>query len=235
MNLPLEKETWLETPNKLEEINNTVRYTNWTALRRLGAPRKNAGVKVAEFEAGLIAQGIELRGAYDLTGFRGDADLLLWIHAETAEQVQGAIKDFLATELGANYESVFSAMGLHRPAEFNRSHVPGFMLGKEPKDWLCFYPFVRSYDWYLLPEAERREMLIEHGKAGHEFPGILSSTVAAFALGDYEWLLALESNELHEIVDMMRELRYTKARLHVREEVPFYTGRKIQLSQIGAN
>jgi peroxiredoxin len=36
-------------------------------------------------------------------------------------------------------------------------------------------------------------------------------------------------------VDMMRELRYTKARLHVREEVPFYTGRKIQLSQIGTN
>jgi chlorite dismutase len=109
------------------------------------------------------------------------------------------------------------------------------MLGKEPKDWLCFYPFVRSYDWYLLPEAERREMLIGHGKAGQEFPGILSSTVAAFALGDYEWLLALESDDLHEIVDMMRELRYTKARLHVREEVPFYTGRKIQLSQIGTN
>jgi peroxiredoxin len=215
----------LEQETKAEEINKTVRYTNWTALRRLSVPRTNAGTPVAEFEETLTKEGIELRGSYDLTGFRGDADLLLWIHAETAEEVQGAIKSFLATDLGAYYESVFSAMGLHRPAEFNRSHVPGFMLGKEPKDWLCFYPFVRSYDWYLLPEAERREMLI----------GILSSTVAAFALGDYEWLLALESDDLHEIVDMMRELRYTKARLHVREEVPFYTGRKIQLSQIGTN
>ena len=225
----------MEQESKAEEINNTVRYTNWTALRRLSVPRTNAGTPVAEFEASLAKDDIELRGSYDLTGFRGDADLLLWIHAETAEQVQSAIKSFLATDLGAYYESVFSAMGLHRPAEFNRSHVPGFMLGKEPKDWLCFYPFVRSYDWYLLPEAERREMLIGHGKSGQMFPGILSSTVAAFALGDYEWLLALESDDLHEIVDMMRELRYTKARLHVREEVPFYTGRKIQLSQIGTN
>jgi len=33
----------------------------------------------------------------------------------------------------------------------------------------------------------------EHGKAGSKYPGTLSSTVASFALGDYEWLLALES------------------------------------------
>jgi chlorite dismutase len=124
-------------------------------------------------------------------------------------------------------------MGLHRPAEFNRTHVPGFMLGKEAKKWLCMYPFVRSYDWYLIPEEERREMLIEHGVAGHKYEGITSSTVASFALGDYEWLLALESDELHEIVDMMRDLRYTKARMHVREEVPFFTGRLIPLTEMG--
>ena len=89
------------------------------------------------------------------------------------------------------------------------------------------YPFVRSYEWYLLPDDERRAMLVEHGMMGRDFTGILSNTVAAFALGDYEWLLALESDELHEIVDMMRTLRSSTARRHVREEVPFFTGRLI--------
>ena len=70
-------------------------------------------------------------------------------------------------------------------------------------------------------------MLVEHGKMGRDYEGILSNTVAAFALGDYEWILALESDELHEIVDMMRHLRSSQARLHVREEVPFFTGRLI--------
>jgi chlorite dismutase len=64
---------------------------------------------------------------------------------------------------------------------------------------------------------------------GREYKSVLSNTVAAFALGDYEWILALESEHLHDIVDMMRQLRSAKARLHVREEVPFFTGRRVSL------
>lgn len=70
-------------------------------------------------------------------------------------------------------------------------------------------------------------MLREHGMAGREFPQVQANTVAAFALNDYEWMLALEADELHDLVDMMRDLRATKARLHVREEIPFYTGRLV--------
>jgi chlorite dismutase len=89
------------------------------------------------------------------------------------------------------------------------------------------YPFVRSYEWYLLPDAERRDLLVEHGMMGREYDQVLSNTVAAFALGDYEWLLALEADELHETVDLMRHLRAAGARRHVREEVPFFSGRRI--------
>jgi hydrogen peroxide-dependent heme synthase len=220
---------------RIEEINQTIRYTNWTALRRIDSESKGYQQTLEEFADWIDNSEIELRGAYDLTGFRGGADLLLWLHAPKAEQVQSALTKFENTDVGSRYRRTWSAMGLHRPAEFNKSHVPGFMLGKEAKAWLCMYPFVRSYNWYLLPEAERREMLIEHGVAGHKFPGILSSTVASFGLGDYEWLLALESDDLYEIVDMMRDLRYTKARLHVREELPFFTGKRISLAEIGAN
>lgn len=223
------------TSEKLEEINNTIRYTNWTAfkLRTPVISPEETSAECAAWAEDLGQRGITLRGIYDIRGFRGDTELLVWLHASTAEQVQESLREFAHLAIGKNAEPTWSGMGLHRPAEFNRSHVPGFMLGVEAKEWLCMYPFVRSYDWYLLDEAERREMLIEHGVAGHTYPGITSSTVASFALGDYEWLLALESDDLHEIVDMMRDLRYTKARLHVREEVPFFTGKKIDLTSIG--
>ncbi|BDQ00792.1 hydrogen peroxide-dependent heme synthase [Aquiluna sp. KACHI24] len=220
---------------KIDAINDSIRYTNWTALRqesKVSDPER-AQRDLVDLKARIEATGGELRGAYDLRGFRGDADLLLWVHANSAEEIQLALREFSRTALGECFRSIWSGMGLHRPAEFNRSHVPGFMLGAKAKQWLCIYPFVRSYEWYLLPEEERRAMLIEHGKAGHKYGGIVSNTVASFALGDYEWLLALESDELHEIVDMMRELRYTKARLHVRVEVPFFTGKQIELTQIG--
>lgn len=230
----------IETPTQrvsARVINDTIRYTCWTALKlnnraSLGVDSAAKSKAYEELVSKLGALDTTVRGAYDISGLRAGVDLLLWIHAPTAEAIQSALREFHSTEFGAAFDQVWSSMGLHRPAEFNKSHVPAFMSGAEPRDWLCIYPFVRSFEWYLLPEEERRRMLVEHGMAGRNFGGILSNTVASFALGDYEWLLALESNELHEIVDMMRELRATDARRHVREETPFFTGKLINPAQI---
>jgi chlorite dismutase len=75
-------------------------------------------------------------------------------------------------------------------------------------------------------------MLREHGMAGRDFRGVQANTVASFALNDWEWILALEAEDLHELVDLMRALRSTQARLHVREEIPFYTGRRIDAAEV---
>ena len=88
---------------------------------------------------------------------------------------------------------------------------------------------MRSYDWYLLPDEERRGILAEHGKAARGYKDVRANTVASFALGDYEWLLAFEAPELHRIVDLMRDLRATEARRHVREEIPFFTGPRVEV------
>ena len=61
-----------------------------------------------------------------------------------------------------------------------------------------------------------------------DFPDVRANTIASFALGDYEWLLAFEADELHRIVDLMRELRASRARMHVREEIPFFTGPRVE-------
>ena len=41
----------------------------------------------------------------------------------------------------------------------------------------------------------------------------------------------MEADDVTELVDMMRDLRYTEARRHVREELPFYTGRRITTAE----
>jgi len=221
--------------NLAKEINDTIRYTSWTVFRRTNFAEQpetcvNELLEILK-KAGL--EDVQLRGIYDVSGMRADADVMFWFHAPRAEQIQATLREIKRSTLGKCLETVWAAMALHRPAEFNKGHVPAFMTGAKARDWLCVYPFVRSYEWYLLPEEERRALLVEHGMAGRDFSGILSNTVASFALGDYEWILALESNELHEIVDLMRDLRSTKARLHVREEIPFYTGRRIEPESIG--
>jgi chlorite dismutase len=141
---------------------------------------------------------------------------MVWWHAPAVETVQRAYHDLRHTRLGRRLRPVWSQVAIHRPAEFNKGHVPAFMAEERPRGYVCVYPFVRSYEWYVLPDEERRRMLVEHGMAARGYPDVRANTVSAFALGDYEWLLAFEADELHRIVDLMRDLRATDARRHVR-------------------
>jgi peroxiredoxin len=84
----------------------------------------------------------------------------------------------------------------------------------------------------VLPDYERKGMLAEHGIMGREYPDVRANTVAAFGLGDYEWLLAFEAEQLHRIVDCIRHLRTSRARLYTKLEIPFYTGVRKPLAEI---
>ena len=215
-------------------------YTLWAVLRRnpatldimTGNTTGNAAGDLRAAVTAVEAAGVTIRGWYDVSGLRADADLMVWLHGAQPHALQWALRELRRIALLRDLLPTWNAMGVHRDAEFTASHLPSFMRGKEPERWLTVYPFVRSYEWYLLPDDERRAMLANHGRKGAAFPQVLPNTVASFALGDYEWILALEAPELVDLVDMMRDLRQTDARRHVREEVPFYTGRRIELEEI---
>jgi chlorite dismutase len=224
---------------RANELNASIRYTMWSVFS-LARPladdeRPAAADEVQALFDELAGKDVVVRGAYDVSGLRADADLMVWWHASSAEALQEAYGRLRRTALGRRLDPVWSQMALHRPAEFNKSHIPAFLAEEEPRRFVCVYPFVRSYEWYLLPDEERRFMLAEHGKLAREYPDVRANTVAAFALGDYEWMLAFEADELHRIVDLMRELRAATARRHVREEVPFYTGVRKPVAELVAD
>lgn len=172
--------------------------------------------------------GTETRGWYDIGGFRSDADLMIWWLADNPETLQTAYHHFNASALGRRMSPFWSAMGVHVPAEFNPKHVPACFAGVAPRDWLMVYPFVRSYEWYILPPEERSACMKEHGQHGFaRYPKVKGSTVSTFGFSDYEWLLAFEADTPGELEGVIREQRYTRARRHVRKEIPFFTGRRI--------
>lgn len=212
----------------LEAINEQTLYAMYSVFAVPGALPSILDVDTVQEELAEI--GVEIRGFYDIGGFRADADLMMWATADSPEKLQDAYHAFRRSEVGAHLEPVWSAMAVHRPAEFNRAHVPSCFAGFAPRPWLCVYPFVRSYEWYDLPAEDRARMLREHGVAGREFPEVVASTLSSFALGDYEWILAFEADELHSLVDVMRRQRSVEARRHVREEVPFFTGPRVDLA-----
>ncbi|QDQ97588.1 hydrogen peroxide-dependent heme synthase [Tomitella fengzijianii] len=219
------------------KLNSTIRYLMFSVFHvtpgELGADRAAAIAEAEEFFGGLEGRGVELRGLYDIQGMRAEADWMMWTHAERIEDLQQVYSDLRrTTALGRASTPYWSNAALHRPAEFNKSHVPAFIAGEDPGDYVCVYPFVRSYDWYVLPDDDRRRMLAEHGMGARAYPDVRANTVPAFALGDYEWILAFEGPVLADIVDLMRDLRASEARLHVREEIPFFTGPRVPAARL---
>jgi peroxiredoxin len=223
---------------KARDLNERIRYTMWSVFKVTGPgaleaagsvtgmSRDGLADEVAELSRQAAGKDVITRGCYDLQGMRADADYMFWWTAPAPDDLQEMYARFRRTALGRASEPVWSAMALHRPAEFNKGHIPAFLAEEEPRAYVSVYPFVRSYEWYLLDPQERRGMLAEHGLMAREYPDVRANTVACFALGDYEWMLAFEADELHRIVDLMRHLRGATARRHTRVEIPFYTGRR---------
>jgi hydrogen peroxide-dependent heme synthase len=220
---------------KARELNNEIRYVLYAVFKARTEDleqRAEVAEEVDDLLAQYEAKGVVTRGCYDVAGFRADADYLFWWVAPSSDELQAVYSAFRRTRLGRASEPVWTAMALHRPAEFNKGHIPAYLAGIDPLKYVCVYPFVRSYEWYLLPDDERRAMLSEHGLMAREYPDVRANTVASFALGDYEWMLAFEADELHRIVDLMRHLRGATARVHTRIEVPFYTGARKSVTEL---
>jgi chlorite dismutase len=102
------------------------------------------------------------------------------------------MKDINVLRLPSHHDSGAAQLaGMERSRAAPASGVqqephPAILGGEEPSAYLCVYPFVCPYDWYLLPEADRRKMLADHGKETRTYPDVRANTMAAFALGDNE-------------------------------------------------
>ena len=227
-----------ESTASAKELNDQLLYTTY-AVFKATSPLPDDRGPLAQEAQGLLDEVLEkdvyTRGTYDLQGYKAEADLLVWWTCPDPDVLQDAFSRFRSTQLGRHLSVVWSSVGLHRPAEFNRNHIPAYVRREDPRKYVSVYPFNRSLEWYLLPDYERRGMLAEHGLAGREFEDVRANTVAAFGLGDYEWLLAFEADELHRIVDCLRHLRASRARLHTKLETPFWTGARKPLAEIVAS
>ena len=219
-----------------DTLNSTIRYLMFSVFavqpEALGDERAAVVDETATFLKQQEDNGVVVRGLYDVAGFRADADFMIWTHAERVEDLQATYSASAAPRSGRASD----------PGVEHRRAAPARRVQQEPRPCvhrrrgagrlLCVYPFVRSLDWYLLPDDERRKMLAEHGMAAREYPDVRANTVPAFALGDYEWILAFEAPTWHRIVELMWKLRYTDARRHVREETPFFTGPRVGVEEL---
>src|SRR5260370_29367791 len=119
---------------KARDLNDLVRYAMWSVFRVSDRTALESGglgnaAEVGDLLDQAAGKGIVTRGCYDVQGFRADADFMFWWVAPSSDDLQDMYVRFRRTRLGRCSEPVWSVMALHRPAEFNKSHIPAFVAG----------------------------------------------------------------------------------------------------------
>ena len=197
---------------RVREINDSIRYTMWSVFRLeavLGedSDRVAEGAEVEKLFAELAEADVVVRGVYDVSGLRADADVMVWWHAAASEELQAAYHRFRRTRSDAgSRRSGPSSRCTGRPsstAATSRRSSPTRRRRRTSASTRSCAP--TSGTSSRRPSAAA--LLAEHGQMARDYKDVRANTVASFALGDYEWILAFEADELHRIVDLMRALR----------------------------
>lgn len=206
----------------------TTMFTAFWLLRKSGTGSASVDSVRDAFERQRSDVGV--RGAYVTTGLCAGVDLILWVTAEDCDQIQGLAID-LESSLGARLEMTQVYLGVASMSQYDPEHGPAFLRGLEPRDYLSVYPFTKTPDWFLLPFEERRDLMIEHGRMGKEFPTILTNTVNSFGIADQEFIVALEDDDPAVLVRMVQRLRAAEVRKYTAVDTPIYLGRRRDLAE----
>jgi chlorite dismutase len=173
-----------------------------------------------EVENVIANTGIRFR-SYSTLGLRDDADFLFWFASESIEDIQSAISKLYLTVFGKYISPSQVYLSSTRPSIYAKTgKTLSFLSGDEPKKYVVVYPFIKTREWYLLPEDQRQKMMNEHIEVGKSYPQVILNTTYSFGLDDGDFMLAFETDDLHAFQNLIMDLRGTKVSKYVAVDTP---------------
>jgi chlorite dismutase len=216
---------------KAPERRQVVRFAFYkldSAWRRLSAERQ-ASAKLEFGDTIESFAGRLLLRPYGLVGIRGDCDFLLWQVAEDLDSLVALQTALNRTDLGAYLAVPYSYLAMTRRSIYEFPEAPGVgqpsRLVIRPSDarYLFVYPFIKTRAWYMLPRAERQGMMDEHVRIGRQYPSIRLNTTYSYGLDDQEFIVAFEGDSPADFLDLVMELRESKASSYTLRDTPTFT------------
>ena len=170
--------------------------------------------------------------SYSLFGMRADADFFLWRIAYELEQFEDMSARLMNTGLGHFLQTPYSYLSMTRRSIYVTEHQKEDPAGEGSRlqvvpgqsKYAFVYPFIKSRAWYALNERARQEAMNEHIRTGHKYQSVKINTTYSYGLDDQEFVLAFESDEPKDFLDLMMELRETRASSYTIKDTPTFTG-----------
>jgi chlorite dismutase len=103
--------------------------------------------------------------------------------------------------------------------------------------YVCFYPMDKkrgeAINWYQLPYDERARMMLDHGKIGRSFHGLVTQVISgSIGFDDWEWGVDLYADDPLVFKKLIYEMRFDEASARYAAFGPFYTGLQFSLAEL---
>jgi chlorite dismutase len=175
--------------------------------------------------------------AYSLTGLRRDVDFMLWRISYNIEDLQAHTAALNAAALGGYLNCTYSMLSMTKRSIYLDKLDPGHAESRlricpGRCRYLFVYPFVKTRPWYLLSVERRQAMMDQHIIVGNRYPGVKLHTTYSFGLDDQEFVVAFETDDARDFLDLVQELRETQASEYTLRDTPMFTGLHAEMGQI---
>ena len=174
--------------------------------------------------------------SYSTIGLRTKVDFMIWRIGRQLDPIQEMTARINHTEMAKYLEPVQSFLSMTKRSMYidkdNPEHVEDrlhIVPGKS--DYLFVYPFVKTREWYSRSADQRQEMMDEHIRIGTKYRSVKLHTTYSFGLDDQEFVVAFETDNPADFLDLVQELRETKASSYTLRDTPMFTCRQRTLAE----
>ncbi len=103
--------------------------------------------------------------------------------------------------------------------------------------YVCFYPMDKkrgeAVNWYMLPYEQRAALMLDHGKIGRSFHGLVTQVISgSIGFDDWEWGVDLYADDPLVFKKLIYEMRFDEASARYAAFGPFYTGMQFAIAQL---
>jgi chlorite dismutase len=159
--------------------------------------------------------------SFSTVGTRGDVDLLLLSQSTNLERIHEFHVVLTQTGLMKWASIPYSYLAMTKPSEY--SEESRLEVRPAHSKYLFVYPFVKTREWYVLSSEERYRIMQEHIRIGREYPQIDLNTSYSFGLDDQEFVVAFETDEPSDFLDLVQRLRTTESSLFTKRDTPTFS------------
>jgi chlorite dismutase len=216
-------------------------FVNFTFYRARPEWRLLAAADKQRCQEEFVRNVDEFRGqlmvhTYSTIGLRTNTDFMIWRIGYELEPFQEMTARLNKSEMAKYLEPTQSLLSMTKRSMYidkdNPEHVEDrlhIVPGKS--DYLFVYPFVKTRDWYARPPEQRQEMMDEHIRIGMKYRSVKLHTTYSFGLDDQEFVVAFETDYPADFLDLVQELRETKASSFTLRDTPMFTCRRRSLAE----